>query len=51
MARLTLLILSALLSIAATLGVAFALAGRNRASRFAARAESPTHPRFELLMQ
>jgi hypothetical protein len=51
MARLTLVTLSALLSIAATAGVIFALAGRNRAGRRSAQTEPRTCPMFELLMQ
>jgi hypothetical protein len=51
MARLTLVTLSALLSIAALAGLIFALAGRNRAGRRDTLAEPRTCPMFELLMQ
>jgi hypothetical protein len=51
MARLTLVLLSTLLTVGATLGVAFALVGRLRSSHSNGRADAPTCPIFELLMQ
>jgi hypothetical protein len=51
MARLTLVTFSALLSIAATVGVIVALAGRGRLVRRNAPPEPRTCPMFELLMQ
>ena len=53
MARLIVLTLTALLSVAAAIGVMFALAGRARAMRRIAQldAEPRACPMFELLMQ